>query len=47
MTFRDDLRRFLDTNDGIVVAEIKNHAGWRNLLISDAAVMKLFADYVS
>jgi len=44
---RDDLGRFLDANDRILVSEQKNNAGWRNLLISDAEVKKLYTDFAS
>jgi hypothetical protein len=44
---RADLDRYLDGNDRIIVAEVREHAGWRNLLISDDAVRKLFVDYAA
>lgn len=44
---RDDLLKYLDTNDRIIVAELKNSAAWRNLLISNDAVLKLFNDYAA
>lgn len=39
---RNDLERFLDANDRIMVAELHNNAAWRNLLISNDAVIALF-----
>jgi hypothetical protein len=39
---RDDLSRFMDSNDRILVSEQRNNAAWRNLLISDADVKKLY-----
>ena len=44
---RDDLGRFLDANDRILVSEQKNSAAWNNLLISDAEVKKLYSDFAS
>jgi hypothetical protein len=44
---REDLDQFLDNNDRIIVAELRENAAWRNLLISDDAVLKLFVDYAA
>jgi hypothetical protein len=41
---RDDLDRFLDSNDRIIVAQLHNNAAWRNLLASNADVLALFKD---
>ncbi|MBZ5706078.1 MAG: hypothetical protein LAN63_12040 [Acidobacteriia bacterium] len=41
---RNDLDRFLDKNDRIIVAELKNNAAWRNLLLSNDEVQRLFAN---
>lgn len=40
---RDDLVKFIDTNDRLLVAEVKNNAAWRNLMVSDAEVKTIFA----
>ena len=45
VAIRDDLGRFLDANDRVLVSEQKNNAAWRNLLISDAEVKKLYSDF--
>jgi hypothetical protein len=39
---RKDLERFLDINDRILVSEVRRNAAWRNLLLSDQAVLNLF-----
>lgn len=39
---RSDLSRFLDENDRIMVAELKNSAAWRNLLADNDTVTDLF-----
>jgi len=39
---RDDLSRYLDENDRIMVAELKNNAAWRNLLATSQVVTDLF-----
>jgi hypothetical protein len=44
---RDDLGRFIDANDRILVSEQKKNAAWQNLLISDAEVTKLYSDFAS
>jgi hypothetical protein len=41
---RNDLQRFLDANDRILVAELHNNAAWNNLLISNDAVRSLFTN---
>ncbi len=42
---RDDLTRFLDSNDRIMVAELRNNAAWRNLLATNEVVSDLFKNY--
>jgi hypothetical protein len=44
---RDDLQRFLDANDRILVSAQKNSAAWKNLLISDAEVLKFYKDFAN
>ncbi len=44
---RNDLRQYIDANDRLLVSEQKDHAAWHNLLISDAAVKKLYSDFAS
>ena len=44
---RDDLAEYLDSNDRIIVAELKENAAWHNLLISGGVVKKLFTDYAA
>jgi len=44
---RNDLSRFLDKNDRIIVSELKNNAAWRNLLASDQIVLDLFKKYAT
>jgi hypothetical protein len=39
---RDDLMRFIDNNDRILVAEIKNHAAWNNLMLSNDTTLAFF-----
>ena len=39
---RDDLRTYIDNNDRILVVEVKNHAAWNNLMISNDAVLGFF-----
>jgi hypothetical protein len=39
---RNDLQRFMDANDRIIVSELKNHAAWQGLMISNEAVQALF-----
>jgi CRISPR-associated endonuclease Cas2 len=36
---RDDLLRFMDDNDRILVAELKNSAAWNHLMISNNSVL--------
>ena len=45
-TIRDDLSRFLDANDRIMVAELHNNAAWNNLLASNDDVLALFKNFV-
>jgi hypothetical protein len=42
---RNDLQRFLDSNDRIIVGELRNNAAWRNLLATDNVVLDLFTTY--
>lgn len=39
---RKDLETYLDANDRIMVGELHNNAAWKNLLISNDAVLALF-----
>jgi hypothetical protein len=39
---RDDLLRFIDNNDRILVVEIKNHAAWNNLMLSNETTLTFF-----
>jgi len=39
---RDDLSRFLDANDRILVVELKNNAAWRRLMIDNDPVQAFF-----
>jgi CRISPR/Cas system-associated endoribonuclease Cas2 len=39
---RDDLLRFMDGNDRILVTELKNSAAWQNLMIENATVLAWF-----
>jgi len=39
---RDDLLRFMDNNDRILVCELKNSAAWRNLMIGNDSVLAWF-----
>lgn len=39
---RDDLLRFMDSNDRILVVELKNSAAWQRLMISNEAVLGWF-----
>jgi hypothetical protein len=39
---RDDLQRFLDSNDRILVVELKNHAAWKHLMISNDLAVAYF-----
>lgn len=41
---RDDLAKYLDDNDRMMVAELHNNAAWQNCLIDDAAVKALFTN---
>jgi hypothetical protein len=44
---RDDLRRFLDANDRIIVAKLTGTAAWYNLLLGDVATKSLFDNHAS
>jgi hypothetical protein len=44
---RNDLMRFLDANDRIIVSELKNNAAWNNLLASDQTVLDMFRNYAA
>ena len=35
----------LDSNDRLMVVELRNHAAWRNILAPDATVQQLFRDH--
>lgn len=39
---RDDLLRFMDANDRILVAELKNNAAWQRLMIDGNAVLGFY-----
>jgi CRISPR-associated endonuclease Cas2 len=39
---RDDLLRFIDDNDRILVCELKNSAGWQRLMISNDDALSFF-----
>jgi len=39
---RDDLLRFMDNNDRILVVELKNHAAWQRLMIDNNSVLSWF-----
>lgn len=39
---RNDLQRFLDDNDRIMVSEVYNNAAWSNLLASDETVKAMY-----
>jgi hypothetical protein len=39
---RDDLARFLEAEDRIIVVEVHDRAAWRNLLAPDKVVSKTF-----
>jgi uncharacterized protein (DUF1684 family) len=41
---RNRFAKFLDDNDRLLVAEVKNHAAWQNLLIEDEGTIDIFAD---
>ena len=45
--FREDLERFLDQNDRILITELRQSTSWRNLLISDQEVRRLFTTYAA
>jgi hypothetical protein len=40
---RNDLQRFLDNNDRIMVSEVYNNAAWSNLLASGDTVKAMYA----
>ena len=40
---RDDLLRFLDNNDRVMVSEVYNNAAWRNLLAGNDTVNSMYA----
>jgi hypothetical protein len=39
---RDDLKRFLDKNDRIMVSELVSNAAWENLITDDQTVLGMF-----
>lgn len=39
---RDDLLRFMDSNDRLFVAELKNNAAWQRLMIEGSAVLGFY-----
>jgi len=39
---RNDLLRFMDNNDRILVSELRNHAAWKSLMISDQNVLGFY-----
>ncbi|MBZ5573290.1 MAG: SinR family protein [Acidobacteriia bacterium] len=39
---RDDLMRFMDANDRILVVELKNYAAWQRLMIDGNTVKAFF-----
>ncbi len=39
---RNDLQRFIDKNDRILVVELKNHGAWQRLMISNEDVIAWF-----
>ena len=39
---RDDLLRYMDANDRILICELKNHAAWQQMMISDADTLQFF-----
>jgi hypothetical protein len=39
---RDDLQRFMDSNDCIMVSEVCNNAAWSNLLASSGTVKAMY-----
>jgi CRISPR-associated endonuclease Cas2 len=39
---RDDLLRFMDSNDRILVVELKNSAAWQRLMIDNNSVLSWF-----
>ena len=41
-TVRNDLQRFLDSNDRIMVSEVYNNAGWCNLLAGSDVVVAMY-----
>jgi hypothetical protein len=38
---RDDLKRFIDTDDGVLVVQLEGTAAWNRLLISDDQMVQL------
>jgi hypothetical protein len=40
---RNDLQRFMDTNDRIIVSEVYNNAAWKNLLADSDTVKAMYA----
>jgi hypothetical protein len=40
---RNDLQRFMDSNDRIMVSEVYNNAAWRNLLANGDTVKAMYA----
>lgn len=39
---RDDLRRYMDSNDRILVVEVKRNAAWDRLMLNDDTVQQFF-----
>jgi hypothetical protein len=42
---RDDLARFIDSNDRLFVSQLRHQANWQNLLADDQTVIDLFKKY--
>lgn len=42
---RNELSRFIDSNDRIIVAELHNNAAWNNLIASGDTVLSMFNNY--
>lgn len=42
---RNDMQRYMDKNDRIMVAELHNSAAWNNLLVGNEVVKDLFNKY--
>lgn len=43
---RNDLGRYLDNNDRIMVAELRNNAAWNRVLVPNDTVQSLFRNAV-